>query len=98
MAQLQVLYWHDIPVQVRAREGRDRTSLALPARFQDAVDNAAMAAGITGQDAYTDAFRWEEAGERPGQPAEVAAALAAELEAAYPTIDWRRTADRIRSG
>lgn len=98
MAQVQVLYWHDIPAQVRVRAGRDRASLALPARFQEAIDSAAMAAGITGDDAYTDGFHWEDAGERPGDVAAVAADLVAELDAANPVINWRHTAETLRSG
>lgn len=98
MAQIQVLYWHDIPAQVRVREGRERASQALPARFQEAIDNAAMAAGITGSEGYTDGFRWQEAGERPGAAADIAAAVAAELDAAYAVIDWRQTAEQLRAG
>lgn len=97
MPQIQVLYWHDIPAQVRARDGRERASQALPLRFQEAIDNAAMAAGITGSDAYTDGFHWEEAGERTGSATDIAAAVAAELDAAYPVIDWRNTADQLKS-
>ncbi|MEZ4768031.1 MAG: virulence factor [Caldilineales bacterium] len=97
MAQVQVLYWHDIPTQVRVREGRDRASQSLSPRFQEAIDNAAMAAGVTGSDAYTDGFHWEDAGERAGAPGETAAAVAAELEAAYPIIDWRAAAERLRT-
>jgi len=96
MVQVQVLYWYDIPAQVRARAGRERASHPLPARFQDAIDNAAMAAGVTGDDAYTDGFHWEEAGERDGAAEEAAAAVAAELNAAYPLIDWRATAEKLR--
>ena len=43
MTTYQVLYWHDIPLQVRAGGRRDRASIELPIRFQEAVDNAAMA-------------------------------------------------------
>ncbi len=97
MAQVQVLYWHDIPAQVRVRAGRERASEALPIRFQEAIDNAAMAAGIIGSDAYTDGFHWEDAGERAGAVADTAVAVAAELDAAYPEIDWRNTADQLKS-
>lgn len=92
MTQYQIMYWHDIPVQVRAGGRRDRVSQGLPERFQAAIDKAAMAAGMTGSDAYTDGFYWSETQERDGTPAEVAAAVSSELDAAYQTIDWRRTA------
>jgi hypothetical protein len=97
MATYQILTWHGIPVQVRAREGRERSGAQLPERFMAAVDRAAMAAGLTGSDAYTEAFAWGEPQERPGTPAEVAAAVAAELDAQHPTVDWRAAADRARA-
>jgi hypothetical protein len=92
MASVQILYWKDIPVQVRARDGRERASLPMPERFQVAVDQAAMAAGITGSDAYTDLFVWQEGDERPGSAQEAAAAAIAELDARFDTIDWKKTA------
>jgi len=96
MTTYQILYWHDIPVQVRAGGRRERVSVALPARFQAAVDSAAMAAGLTGTDGYLSGFVWGAAEERDGTPAEVAAAVAAELDARYATIDWPAMAAAIR--
>jgi hypothetical protein len=99
MASYQILYWHDIPAQVRAKgAGRDRVSVMLPQRFQEAIDNAAMSAGLIGSDEYSDAFRWSEPQEREGSAQEVASAVAAELEAQFPEIDWRATAVRIKAG
>lgn len=92
MAKFQVMYWHDIPVQVRAGGRRDRVSIELPQRFQVAVDNAAMAAELTGTDAYLDGFRWGEPEEREGTPEAVANAVAAELDTQFAKIDWRQTA------
>ncbi|MCA9947367.1 MAG: virulence factor, partial [Anaerolineales bacterium] len=85
-----------IPVQVRAGGRRDRVSIELPQRFQVAVDNAAMAAELTGTDAYLDGFRWSEMQERDGTPEAVAKAVAAELDAQYETIDWRQTAVSLK--
>jgi hypothetical protein len=96
MTAYQILYWHDIPVQVRAGGRRDRVSVELPKRFQEAVDNAAMAAGLTGTDTYLAGFEWSAPMERDGASDEIAAAVAAELEERYPTVDWRRTAASIR--
>jgi len=89
------MYWHDIPVQVRAGGRRERVSIELPQRFQVAVDNAAMAASLTGTDAYLEGFRWADLQEREGTPDEVAAAVASELEAQFERIDWRGTAARL---
>lgn len=96
MATYQILYWHDIPVQVRARDAGERASAALPDRFQEAIDQAAMAAGMIGSDEYTEAFRWAEQQERAGSAREVADALAAELDAQHPAIDWRATVAALR--
>lgn len=96
MTTYQILYWHDIPVQVRAGGRRDRASIELPPRFQEAVDSAAMAAGLTGTDGYLSGFVWAEAQEREGTPAEVAAAVAADLDALHTDIDWRKVAAGLR--
>lgn len=97
MTTFQILYWYDIPTQVRAKQGRQRSSKPLSSRFMDAVDRAAMRAGVTGSDAYMDGFKWSEAQEREGAPEEVAAAVALEIEAVYPEIDWKATSDRIKA-
>lgn len=96
MASVQVLYWHDIPVQVRASAGRERRSVSLSDRFQEAVDRAAMIAGLIDSDEYTDVYAWGEPHEREGSPDEVARAVAAELEEQYATVDWRATAESLR--
>ena len=89
MATYQILYWHDIPVQVRSGRGRNRVGLELPQRFQVAVDNAAMATDLTGTDAYLEAFVWSEPQERTGTAEEVVLQVAAELDAAFTMIDWQ---------
>ncbi len=84
MAQVQITYWRNIPAMVTAREGRKRAKIQLPQRFQNAIDEAAMRAGLIGTDEYLEEWRrgpWEE---REGSPEEVAKAVAQELEAAFP--------------
>jgi hypothetical protein len=55
MAIYQVMYWADIPVQVRAKGSGGRAKAQLPERFQEAIDLAAMAVGWIGSDEYTNA-------------------------------------------
>lgn len=95
MAEFQVLFWHDIPLQVRAGNRRNRVSFELAPRFQVAIDQVAMASGLVGTDEYLDGFHWSEIQERDGSAEEVAATVAAELEASYPQIDWQKTAKAI---
>lgn len=96
MARVQILYWHDIPVQVRARDRHGRATVRLPERFMAAVDEAAMAARRTESELYTAGFHWSEPFEREGTAEEVATTVAAELAARYPEIDWRQTAQALR--
>jgi len=57
MAELQIIYWRDIPAQVMAGRGRDRVRRELSGRFAAAIDQAAMRAGLHGTDDYLSAWR-----------------------------------------
>ena len=82
MPELTVIWWRDIPAQVTAKEGRARAARELPPRFQEAIDGAAMRAGLIGTDAYLEEWRREP---RPcGDDLDAEVAQEAErLEAAY---------------
>ena len=55
MAELTVIRWRDIPMQLVARgEGGAAARALLPEKFQEAVDAAAMVAGLIGSDDYTE--------------------------------------------
>jgi hypothetical protein len=84
MAEYQITYWQEIPSLVTAREGRrNRASVELSQRFQVAIDEAAMRAGMTGTESYMEQWRRSAWQEREGTPETVAAAVAVELEAEY---------------
>jgi hypothetical protein len=59
LAELTVIYWRDIPAQVTATDGSASVRAALPDRFQEAIDEAAMAAGLVGSDDYLAEWRRE---------------------------------------
>lgn len=96
MATYQVLYWHGIPVQVRARDKGERASVELPPRFMAAVDKAAMASKSVDGESYTAGFQWGPRQKRDGTAEEVAAAVAAELDADHPEVDHRAVAQKIK--
>jgi len=50
--ELTVIRWRDIPAQVVARRGDETAKRELSARFQVAIDRAAMYAGLFGTDEY----------------------------------------------
>jgi len=79
----QILYWRDIPAQVKVRSGKERSARPLGPRFQAAIDEAAMAAGLSQSDDYLAQWSASEWTEREGDAQAVAEALAAELEREY---------------
>jgi hypothetical protein len=84
MAERVVLYWRDIPAQVIVKAGRKTAKRQLAERFEQAIDRAAMRAGLVGTDAYLAEWRrgaQEACGDELEAEAETAAAA---LEAAYP--------------
>ena len=90
MANLIVISWRDIPCQVVVKQGRDTVRVPLSARFQAAVDRAAMRAGKGSSDAYL--AEWGRSA-----PRECGADLKAEaiaevnrLEAKYSATDLER--------
>ena len=80
MTEYQITQWHDIPSMVVARDGADVAKIQLAARFQEAIDEAAMRMGSTDADAYLDG--WLKTPWLPGDgtPSEVAERIARELE------------------
>ena len=83
MAMYQILYWKDIPAQVRVFEGRKPISQQMPKRFQVEIDRTAMEQGLAGTDDYLDQWQWTEKRERPGEPEDILSALVEELEAEH---------------
>ena len=83
MATLSVISWRDIPAQVIVKRGRETAKVQLSARFQEAVDRAAMRAGKGSSDAYL--ADWKRSEGRPcGEDIQAeAAAEAARIEARF---------------
>ena len=79
MARYQILYWRDIPAQVRVETDHDEVSLELDPRAQQRIDMVAMQLGLQGTDEYLELWKWSDPEERPGTAREVAEALKGEL-------------------
>jgi hypothetical protein len=84
MALFQILYWQDIPSQIKAWDDFDEIKVELPPRFATRIDLAAEARGLTKSEDYLAQWKWADEQERPGAPDEVAAAVKKELEAQCP--------------
>ena len=80
MALYQILYWQDIPSQIKAWDDFDEVKLELSSQFTDRIDRAAQAQGLTSTDDYLAQWKWCDEQERQGAAQEVAEALKKELE------------------
>jgi hypothetical protein len=85
MATYRVLYWQDVPSQVRAEDATSDVSVALPQKFMVRIDALAASQGLVGSDDYLAQWRWSDEQERPGTAQDVADAVCRELEA---QADW----------
>jgi hypothetical protein len=83
MPAVTLVLWRDIPAQVIVGKGRRGAKAPLPERFEQAIDRVAMKIGARDEDAYLREWRKVEIAEVEGEPAEIAAAEAARLDAEY---------------
>ena len=81
MATYKILYWREIPSQVKAEDEQDEVTVPMPERFLERIDQMAMHAGQVQSDDYLEQWHWSEEEERPGSAREVADTVAAELAA-----------------
>jgi hypothetical protein len=80
-SKYQILYWQDIPSELKAWDDFDEVKMSLPEKFTIRIDASAQKQGLISQDAYSAQLRWGEIVERAGTPREVAEALCKELGA-----------------
>jgi hypothetical protein len=90
MAQLVVTYWRDIPSQVSVKVGRREEKRMLAARFQEAIDMAAMRGEASGTDEYL--ADW-----RRAEPIPVGDDLAAEADKAKAGIEAQYDDERLKT-
>ncbi len=93
MIQYQVLYWRDIPAQIKIYANRRPSSHPLSPRFQVAIDGISMREGLTGSDEYLELWQWSEKKDFDGDAETAATALVAQLEAEGDAILSRYKGD-----
>ena len=93
MAKVSIVYWKEIPAQVKAQDADGEVSRRLPPRFQEGIDIISMFDGSYGADAYLDAWEWGPEIEVAGSAQEAADALAQKIESSFP----RDFVERIRA-
>ncbi len=85
MATYTILYWQEVPSQIKAEDELDDVTLPMDPRFMERIDRLAAARGLQSTDDYLAQWRWSEPQQRDGTAAEVADAVKLELERA---ADW----------
>ena len=81
MATYKILYWQEIPTQIKAEDESDDVTVMLDDRFMKQIDVLAARQGLQSADDYLAHWKWSEEEEREGSASEVAEELRAELEA-----------------
>ena len=66
VARYKILYWKDIPTQIKVEDELDETTVMLDDRFMKLVDAEAMKQGLHDSDDFLAAWRWSEEEEREG--------------------------------
>ena len=85
MATYKVLYWQEVPTQIKADDGADEITVPMPERFMERIDVLAAKRKLQDADDYLAQWKWSDEEERDGSAEEVAAAVRAELES---LADW----------
>ena len=88
-ATYHVISWRTIPAVVEARDPRETVTRSLSERFHMLIDSAAMQLGLEGSEAYLAEWTRSEPAEREGSAADVADAVARELEERFPEFVTR---------
>jgi len=81
MTTYKVLYWQEVPSQIKAEDDEDEVTLPFPQKFMERIDKLAAARGLSAADDYLAQWHWSEEQEREGSASEVAEAVVAELAA-----------------
>lgn len=98
MAQVRIMYWKEIPVQVQAKDEQGVVSRQLHERFQQGVDAISMFDGSAGSDDYLDAWEWGTFSESGGAAEDSADALAKLIDTGFPSDFVARIRDLHRDG
>ena len=90
--------WRELPAMVVARAGDETVKAELAARFQEAIDEAAMRLGDTGAEDYLEGWDRSPWTAAEGTPVEALDRVAAELDEAWPADRIAGYLDGLRLG
>jgi hypothetical protein len=82
VATYTILYWQEVPSQIKAEDDLEDVTLPLDPRFMERIDRLAAQRGLQSADDYLAQWHWSEPQERQGSAEDVAQAVKREFEAA----------------
>ncbi len=86
MAKVVVMCWQEIPSAIEVKDGEGTQKVQLSNRFLELIYMIAMRLKLAGTDDYLMQWRKEKQADRPGKAADVARAVADEIEGRYDQI------------
>jgi hypothetical protein len=86
MAKVALLCWQEIPSAVEVKDAEETQKVQLSSRFLELIDMIAMRRKLAGTDDYLMQWRKEKLPDREGKAADIAGAVADEIEARYDQI------------
>ena len=81
MTTYKILFWQEIPTQIKAEDDVEDVNVMLDGKFMAQVDILAAKRGLQSADDYLAQWQWSEEQEREGSVRDVVETLKAELEA-----------------
>ena len=84
MARVRVMYWKEIPVQVKAQDEWEEVSIMLDDRFQQGVDAVSMLDGSSRSEDYMMGWQWGPITNVLGDARDAAQELAERFNGGFP--------------
>lgn len=98
VAQIRVLYWKEIPVQVQVKDEKHSVSQQLDERFQQGVDAISMFDGSSGNEEYLAGWQWGAFSESEGSAEVLADNLTELINSTFPVDFVARIRDMCSNG
>lgn len=93
--KVHIIYWRDIPGQIKGKIGRKRISRPFSDRFMQVIDAASMESGDTDTEVYLAQWRPGDSMEIEGDADQFLDALVAKIEEEYP---GKRLSELVKNG
>lgn len=95
MAEYQITYWRNIPSMIIVKAGDETLKGILPARFQEAIDEAAMRLGETDSDSYLAGWNKGQWITAEGELTQISENLVASLESEFTQEKLQEILDNL---